>query len=610
MRFEKLILPIFILLGCVACRVDEPWETTPTRPTAYEAVIRASQGGSTRTSLGEGSGAAGSAQEIRWEVGDRLAVWAKSEQTSAYLFEATPFELATFNSTFSSADFLATVPAMARGSYRYEAVYPLPEERNGTQVSYTLPAVQSGAYDPALDVMWAATSGDALQPNTGGESLVQWHSPELNFSHLMHLVRIRIPAGKNLLGLGIQRLDITFPQEVVGTVTFDVIDPEGSMSWSNLSNRVTVELSEDRLLDADNGYLWLHIKPTELDGEIRFVAYNEAGVESAEISTTLQKSLEPQRITPIALTIPSSPLGPFTYLDIREVANNLGEAWQTMTLTGYNFVVPYTSTTTTSLVLTPNNRNRYLVAICADPSTMGGKNLPLNYESVHCLFDDPITLPATLAANNLNRLDKTVPYLLEEDFSRLTSSFEDGTVHKTSDAGEYKAISLAQYGLDDWYGARIGGGAGQNIRICSRIEMGLWVTNKNTGRVDTPLLTKLKPNANAPIRVDYDYAGDRYEAVGSGGFPLYSAGTTTSVVTAGDNKIPSIVVADVALAIDGPNANGTFYGQTPHHNTFTATGCGNTTRVSWYLTNNRGAEFAGNGMYWMYLDNIKVQIAQ
>ena len=172
------------------------------------------------------------------------------------------------------------------------------------------------------------------------------------------------------------------------------------------------------------------------------------------------------------------------------------------------------------------------------------------------------------------------------------------------------AIALAQYGLNDWYGARIGGGAGQNIRICSRMEMGMWVTNRNTGRVDTPLLTKLKPNANASIRVDYDYAGDRYEAVGSGGFPVYSAGTTTSVVTAGDDTIPSVVVADVVLAIDGPNADGTFYGNTPHHNTFTAAGCGNTTRVSWYLTNNRSAGFAGNGMYWMYIDNVKVQIAQ
>lgn len=598
------------MLGCMACQVDDHQEPLPVRPTSYEAMIRASQGGSTRTSLGEGSGAAGSEQEIRWEVGDRLAVWAKSEQASAYLFEATTFELATYNATYSSADFLATVPAMERGSYRYEAVYPEPETRTGTQVSYTLPATQSGVYDPSLDVMWAATSGDALQPNTGSESLVQWQSPELNFSHLMHLVRIRIPEGKNLLGLGIQRLDITFPQEVVGKVTFDVTDPEHTMLWSDLSNKVTVELAEEKLLDAGEGYLWLHVKPTELNGEIRFVAYNEAGVESAEISTTVQKTLEPQRITPIALTIPESPLGPITYLDIREVANNLGEPWQTMTLTGYNFVVPYTSTTTNTLVLTPNDKNRYIVAICADPSTMGGKSLPLSYESVHCLFDDPITLASSLAENSLNRVDKRVPYLLEEDFSGISSSFENGTVHKTSDAGEYDAIALAQYGLNDWYGARIGGGAGQNIRICSRMEMGLWVTNRNTGRVDTPVLTKLKPNANASIRVDYDYAGDRYEAVGSGGFPVYSAGTTTSVVTAGDDTIPSVVVADVVLAIDGSNADGTFYGNTPHHNTFTAAGCGNTTRVSWYLTNNREAGFAGNGMYWMYIDNVKVQIAQ
>ena len=124
------------------------------------------------------------------------------------------------------------------------------------------------------------------------------------------------------------------------------------------------------------------------------------------------------------------------------------------------------------------------------------------------------------------------------------------------------------------------------------------------------MLSKLKANANATIKVDYDYAGDRYERVGSGGFPVYSAGTSVNVVKAGDNAIENVVVNGVVLQIDGPNANGTYYGNTPHHNTFEASGCYNKTRVCWYLTNNRSGSFGGNGMYWMYIDNVKVQIAQ
>lgn len=610
MQYRNLILSI-LTLGCVACRADVDVLPSPdAEPAFHEVSIAASQAMATRTSLGEGDGSVGSAQEIRWEVGDRLALWAEAEGTSTFEFERVGFQLSTFNESYASADFLATIPAMAEGTYTYYGVYPEPTSGTGTTVSYTLPASQSGSYDPALDVMHATTTGNALAPFSKDHTLVPWAQPELNFEHLTHLVRIRIPEGKNYLGLRISRLEITFPQEVVGTLTFDVTDPVNSAIWSDLSNKIVVELDEERMIDAGDGFVWLHVMPTELDGEISFVAYNEAGVQAPEISASVQKTLLAQRITPIALTIPESPYAPLTYLNIREVANNLGEDWQTMTLSGYSFIVPYTNTTTTSLQLTPLASKSYYVAVCADPAAMGGASLPLQYESEHCLFDDPITLPATVAANAITRIDKAVPYLLEEDFSAIHTAFENGTVHKTSDAGEYDAIALAQYGLEDWYGARIGGAVGQNIRICSRMEMGMWVTNKNTSRVDTPVLSKLKADANASIKVDYDYAGDRYEAVGDGGFPVYSAGTTTSVVTAGDDEIPSVVVSSVTLAIDGPNANGTYYGVTPHHNTFTATGCANTTRVSWYLTNNRAAGFAGNGMYWMYIDNVKVQIAQ
>lgn len=610
MQFRNLIVTI-LALGCVACQADvEQLPSPDTKPLYREVAIRASQASTTRTSLGEGDGSAGSAQEIRWEAGDRLALWAKAEGASSFAFERVGFQLTTFNEVYSSADFLATIPTMAAGTYTYYGVYPEPSAGEGTTVSYTLPATQSGSYDPRLDVMCAQTTGNALSPYVKGETMVPWSQPELHFEHLTHLMRIRIPEGKNYLGLRIQRLEITFPQEVVGTLSFDVTDPENTAVWSNLSNKVVVELDENHLLDAGDGYLWLHLKPTELSGTISFVAYNEAGVQASEISTHVQKSLLAQHVTPIALTIPESPFAPLTYVNIREVASNLGEDWQTMTLSGYTFVDTATNSTTSSLQLAPVNSKNYYVVICADPASMGGVTLPLQYESEHCLFDDPIQLPQSVAANSVIRIDKTVPYLLEEDFSAIHTAFENGTVHTTSDAGEYDAISLAQYGLNDWYGARIGGAVGQNIRICSRMEMGMWITNKNTSRVDTPVLSKLKAGANAPIKVDYDYAGDRYEAVGSGGFPVYSAGTTTSVVTAGDDEIPSVVVSSVTLAIDGPNADGTYYGVTPHHNTFTATGCANTTRVSWYVTNNRAAAFAGNGMYWMYIDNVKVQIAQ
>ncbi len=568
-------------------------------------VLRVGQSSQARTAMGDEDG---TSQEIRWAVGDKLTVWAQSASTSEYVLDATPFTFATYNAEFHSADFLADVPAMAEDTYTYHALYPEAATRTGTQVSYTLPATQSGRYDPALDVMTATTTGNALLPRSGNQHVIPWEEPQLNFSHLFHLIRIRIPEGKNLLGLPLRRLEITFPQEVVGTVSFDALDPVNTQSWSNLSNKITVDIPQSVTVDAGEGYVWLHVKPGTLSGEISFQTYNDAGVPAALIATAVERELSAQHITPIALTIPESSLAPFTYIDIHETGSNLGEDWQTMTLSGYNFLVPFSTTTASSIQFTRNANNSYKVAVCAAPSAMAGKQLPLRFESEHTLFDDPVNLSSSLAANSYNVVNKTIPYLLEENFSGITSSFENGTVHKSSDAGEYDAIHLSQYGLNDWYGARIGGGAGQNIRICSRIETGLWATNRNTGRVDTPALSKLKSGANATIKVDYDYAGDRYERVGSGGYPVYSAGTSTSVVTAGDDTIDNVVVSSVVLAIDGPNANGTYYGNTPHHNSFNASGCGNTTRVCWYLTNNRAGSFGGNGVYWLYLDNIKISI--
>lgn len=594
-------------MACAADGVfDDPVEPTPDTP--YEVSIRAMQAPLSRTELGDGDGSAGSAQEIRWVHGDKIAVWAIEESASDYTLNGTSFTMATFNDVYSSADFRATIDPMAEGIYSYYAVSPTPHTISGTTVSYTLPATQSGAYDANLNVMVANGVGSALLPRTADETLVEWQEPELQFNQLFHLIRIRVPSGKNLLGVPIKRLEITFPQEVVGTATFDATAPD-VVSWSNLSSTITVEMPQSRMLDEGGHYVWLHVRPTTLNGQITFQAYDEIGVMAGEISTTVNKELAPQHITPIALTIPASPLGELTYIDLNEVQSNLGEDWQTMTLSGYNFVVPYTHTTTTSTVFTPNSTSHYKVAVVASPSTMSGATLPLQYESVHTLFDDPVTLP-TMASTGYTTIEKVVPYLLEEDFSSIHTSWESGTVHKTSDAGEYDAIALSNYGLSDWYGARVGGSVGQNIRICSRMEMGAWVTNKNKGRVDTPALWRLKESANATISVTYDYAGDRYEAVGSGGYPVYSAGVSSSVVSAGDDEIDNVIVSGVQLAIDGPNANGTYYGNTPHQNTFEAGGCSKTTRVCWYLTNNRSAGFAGNGMYWMYIDNVKVQIAQ
>lgn len=593
-------------------------------------VLRVGQSSQARTAMGDEDG---TSQEIRWAVGDKLTVWAQSASTSEYVLDATPFTFATYNAEFHSADFLADVPAMAEDTYTYHALYPEAATRTGTQVSYTLPATQSGRYDPALDVMTATTTGNALLPRSGNQHVIPWEEPQLNFSHLFHLIRIRIPEGKNLLGLPLRRLEITFPQEVVGTVSFDALDPVNTQSWSNLSNKITVDIPQSVTVDAGEGYVWLHVKPGTLSGEISFQAYNDAGVPAALIATAVERELSAQHITPIALTIPESSLAPFTYVAINETGNNLGEDWQTMTLSGYNFLVPFSTTTVTTKQFTPNSSKRYLAVICADPSTMAGKSLPLQYESVHALFDDSLTFGSTVVTNAYNNFNKVVPYLLEEDFTGAPASNSNDTYAASGDNNtSTTGVSLSGT-LSGWSASRYQVFANKYTRIGVRYQKVATgaTTGRYCGRLDTSPLSKLKSGANASIQVVFDmgcYIPNKAYYMGSWFSTKYWDPSDNAVVTcqAGTHTNTSNPLAgqnqnDVAGEFTSVYTSGAMSDQTgdtgtftenafPHRSvSFVATGAGNTTRVCWWALTSADPSYSiCNSHYYIYLDNIKISI--
>lgn len=607
-------------MGLIACNTSDLEETPLTPNTTHDVVLRASHGSLSRTELGESDG---STQAIRWSVGDQLLAWAESASTGTYAFEGTTFTLGTYNATYESADFMATVGAMEEGTYTYHAVYPTPETRTGTEVSYTLPAQQRGTYDPALDVMTATTTGNALLPRTTTQTEIGWQEPELHFAHLFHLVRIRIPEGKNLLGQPIKRLDVIFPQEVVGTVTFDVKDPVGTATWSNLTNKITVELPDNGTIDAGSGYIWLHIKPGTLTGELAFQAYNIYGVPSAVISTSIDKTFASQRVTPVALTIPESPLSPITYLDIRETANHLGEAWQTMSLSGYSFVVPYTTTTISTLQFTPNASNSYKVAVCASNTTLQNQTLTVKYESEHTLFDDVIHLPSSLTNHASNRVNQEVPYLLAEDFSGLSANFAYDDAYTASAQNNTSVKGYLLDGLmpeNGWNISHGGGKAGLGVRINVRYQSGAWVVGRYCGRLDTPALSKLKASANVSIRVQYDMGcyvpkgyntDDRTNAATTCLVGLHNNSQSSALNGENQNNVAGAMnlLAYTSSAYTSAYTNDS-YGSSFPTTTFTVGGVGNTTRVVWWATTSQSSsKIAANCAYYLYIDNIKISIA-
>ncbi|MEG1406207.1 MAG: hypothetical protein RSC34_06325, partial [Alistipes sp.] len=85
--------------------------------------------------------------------------------------------------------------------------------------------------------------------------------------------------------------------------------------------------------------------------------------------------------------------------------------------------------------------------------------------------------------------------------------------------------------------------------------------------------------------------------------------TTQGAIAVGD-VITNKLIDGVAINIDGPDRNGTYYGNTPHHVSQSIPSCTPDTRLSWQVTNNRSSHFAANGNYWLYIDNIKVKIVK
>ena len=561
----------------------------------------------TRTAVG---GDDGSSVDIAWSDGDCIALWAAPVGSPDELTLGGDVLTHTTNANdLSGSIFTGAIEPMADGDYNYTAVYPEPVLKDFGYVYYDIPSVQSGAYDPALDIMMARATAPALKNYRLNDMNPEvTNDLDLRFGHLTHALKITIPSGRNLFGRPVERLKIEFRQEVVGRMGFQIADADGGVTLDNGADAITLEF--DTPVDEGDSF-WVYMAPATIEGAVRFTAY--AGLEmSRTLATTAfdGRSLAAGHITPISLTVDEKL--PVTWFDCTVDTSHLGESVETLTLTmpeGFTF-----AGNKQSVVLRPDEEGRFSFGVVTDDlAGMAGLAMTTVYESAHAVVEDtrsPITIPAEYTPDEHNDMSVTAPYLFFEDFSGLAPSFEYHTTHTTSDATSHDPISLAGYGLDGWTGTRVGGAEGVSLRIQSRVEIGLGVVNRIPGRAESAPVANLKEGATVRVRVEYDYAGDRYNATGGkSGNPLVTFGYTTNQGTfaAGDN-IDNVVVSDMQIPIDGNDNNTPYYGNTPHVHTVYITTCDALTRLCWKLSNNRPSAFAANGVYWMYIDNIRITI--
>ncbi|WP_300868946.1 fimbrillin family protein [uncultured Alistipes sp.] len=580
----------FLLLLATACTTSPDADPAPGPAEGYRVALTAARS-ATRTALDEDG------RTARWSPDDRIALWA--HDGASYVLSAQTFGLYAYRGVYSAADFSSTLSSpMPAGSYRYHAVYPVPASVSGTQVTYRLPATQHGTYDGACDIMHAATSGPALDENPH-------ESMSLDFRHLCHAVRIEIPAGRNLLGRPVKRLEITFPRPVAGDLTFDAASPSPEPVLANGTRTLVLDLPGTGMTDAEGVYAWAFIAPGPIDGDIVFRAYDSRGYQTGTIAAPLARTLEAGHTTPVSLTVPAP--RPLTYLDFTEAANHLGEALTRIRLTAPDalFVRPFGAEDATEFTASRNADGQFRVPVYADThpaAALENRTLTIDYESQHALLEGrTVVLPHTLRAEAANTVSMTVPYLFEEDFGGVNGSEHNVEAGGASTSASNSATGLGFMGLTDaWSGQRIGSQSGRAVKISSVRGLRQW-----RGRMTAPPLSGLKADAGE-VAVTVEFYIDGYQSKGS---------TCTCTFGFSDDDANTNLTYDDGLttrtADFTPPTDGGYDRIATRLSYTTLPGQVNAdSRPSWLIDYGSGGGAFDYRTYYLFIDNIRISLGK
>ena len=624
MHIKQYILVITSLL-LFACQKDVFTfndESNDNTPYAIGFWVGGGVSGDTRTAINEDG------QSISWEQGDKVALWAL--QGSSYTFQNQPFGL-WFRTTDNSQAFFAStrVSSMPEGKHTYYACYPTPVSYNGTTATFTIPSVQDGKMSGGADIMVAQGDGPALEKlynPEAGDYLID-DGLSLNMRHLIHALRFYVPQSQWGFPENetVERIIFTMPSSAVaatGTVTADVASETAGLTMTNSgSNTVSLNLREPITSSAANAnggvsydYAAAAIMPATYTGDLVVKVFSQTKASQVTIAN-VNREMQAGHITPVGLNCSET----IDQYCLRFVygGNNLGEYVTEIR-------VKYTDENGASQILTiPGNqfiKDGYYdvdltdwapINFSALRSKLNGQEITVEYESANAIVSNKVKLP-DVTQKGVSNVTLTVPYLFEQNFNDI-GAFSDGhdnwRIGSGWDSWNYsdtynESASLDGNGLSGWSASRVGVSNG-TVRICCRFETGAGFAAYYRGRLDSPALSAIKSGSNVKLKVYFDYGGNRNEyALSLSGKPnanpIMSFGTTTET----GNPDPGTGQIDgEVLAIDSE------YGNIPQNSTpKIVEGCTNSTRLTWLVSTNRDGGFGGNGNYWLYLDNIRVQI--
>lgn len=538
-----------------------------------------------------------------WEKGDRIAVWAKNS-AGEYTLNNTLFSV--YGVDGARAFFTATIDAsMPENRYTYYAVYPAPESFSGTKATFTIPSVQDGRVGGGADIMIAAPVLHG--PLDEVKELSDYTKLGMSMEHILHQFRLYLPEGEDKLGgEAIVKMVLTFPKPVAGKLVADFTDTEAAPELSGEEKSITLKLSEPLVnsTSSERKYAMAAFFPSSFEASesINIKIYTETKIANAYPVNLEGRTFAAGHSTPVRLSF--SDIQEYGRLRFTVSSNNLGENANAVRLTApqgctwgdgstiYEYRPGHEITTGETFEIPFENLDTF--------RTFSGKDVTVTFDTEHVDATQTVRVP-DLTTLNFAEISAGLPYLLYEDFSGV-ESFNSGDNYAMSNAGSKSPKSF----LNGWTGGRVGAEAGMCIRIACRRE-----TSKGyDARVDSAPIISLKKSTD--IKVSYDYGvNNKY-----GGIAIITDGNVGQNVYIGyvtDTKGYSS--GDDSGTFESDN---TFYAK-EYTGSYTSTPNSDTRiihsaptgvlRITW----RSAAEYqAGttNTTCWLYLDNIKVQIAK
>ena len=538
-----------------------------------------------------------------WEKGDRIAVWAKNS-SGEYTLNNTQFSV--YGADGARAFFTATIDAsMPEDRYTYFAAYPVPESVSLTKATFTIPSVQDGKVSGGADIMIANPLLHG--PLEEVKELSDYTKLGMSMEHILHQFRLYLPEGEDKLGgEAIVKMVLTFPKPVAGKLVADFTDPEAAAEFSGEEKSITLKLSEPLVnsTSSERKYAMAAFFPSSFEASesINIKIYTETKIANAYPVNLEGRTFAAGHSTPVRLRI--SDIREYGRLRFTVSSNNLGENANAVRLTApqgctwgdgstiYEYRPGHEITTGETFEIPFENLDTF--------RTFSGKDVTVTFDTEHVDATQTVRVP-DLTTLNFAEISAGLPYLLYEDFSGV-ESFNSGDNYAMSNAGSKSPKSF----LNGWTGGRVGAEAGMCIRIACRRETSIGYD----ARVDSAPIISLKKSTD--IKVSYDYGvNNKY-----GGIAIITDGNVGQNVYIGyvtDTK--GYRSGDDSGTFESDN---TFYAK-EYTGSYTSTPNSDTRiihsaptgvlRITW----RSAAEYqAGttNTTCWLYLDNIKVQIAK